>query len=238
MTPDDGEPQSANADRPPQTAESALGTEGAGEATAKVTPESGVLDFPVVGVGASAGGLEALETLFDRISLDGMAFVVVQHLSPDHESRLTNLLARSTRMNVATASDGTRVEKNGVYVLPPNAELEIEDGILRLRPLPPNPGRRHVIDQFLRSLAADQGTGAIGVVLSGGGSDGTLGLKSIKAEGGITFVQDPGTAIQPGMPRSALDSGSADFCLTPAEIADELMRISSHPYLAKARPPR
>src|SRR5215472_7948638 len=198
-----------------------------------------VLDFPVVGVGASAGGLEALEALFKRINLDSTAFVVVQHLSPDHESNLTQVLARSTRMKVVTASDGTKVVKNTIYVLPPNAEVEIEDGILRLRPLAPTFGQpRHLIDQFLRSLAEDQRGGAIGVVLSGGGSDGTLGLKAIKAEGGITFVQDPGTAIQPGMPRSALDSGSADFCLTPAEIADELMRISSHPYLAKARPPR
>ena len=198
-----------------------------------------VLDFPVVGVGASAGGLEALEALFKRINLDSTAFVVVQHLSPDHESNLTHVLARSTRMKVVTASDGTKVVKNTIYVLPPNAEVEIEDGILRLRPLAPTFGQpRHLIDQFLRSLAVDQRGGAIGVVLSGGGSDGTLGIKAIKAEGGITFVQDPGTAIQPGMPRSALDSGSADFCLTPAEIADELMRISSHPYLAKARPPR
>ena len=215
------------------------GGDSQGEPAPKAAPESGVLEFPVVGVGASAGGLEALEALFKRISLDSLAFVVVQHLSPDHESRLTNLLARSTRMHVLTAVDGTKVVKNGVYVLPPNAEVEIEDGVLRLRPLPASPGpRRHVIDQFLRSLAADQGTGSIGVVLSGGGSDGTLGLKAIKAEGGITFVQDPGTAIQPGMPQSALDSGSADFCLTPGEIADELMRISSHPYLAKVRPPR
>src|SRR5262249_27798551 len=173
------------------------------------------------------------------ISLDSMAFVVVQHLSPDHESRLTNLLARSTTMNVVTAMDGTKVVKNVVYVLPPNADVEIDESVLRLRPLPADPGpRRHVIDQFLRSLAADQGAGAIGVVLSGGGTDGTLGLKAVKAEGGITFVQDPGTAIQPGMPQSALDSGSADFCLAPGEIADELMRISSHPYVAKLRPAR
>ncbi len=208
-------------------------------AVASAEAQSAVLDFAVVGVGASAGGLEALEALFKRIQLDNMAFVVVQHLSPDHESNLTQVLGRSARMKVVTASDGSKVVKNVIYVLPPSAEVEIEDGILRLRPLVPAFGHgRHLIDQFLRSLAADQRGGAVGVVLSGGGSDGTLGLKAIKAEGGITFVQDPGTAIQPGMPRSALDSGSADFCLTPAEIADELMRISSHPYLAKVRPPR
>src|SRR5262249_381935 len=144
----------------------------------------------------------------------------------------TNLIGRSTRMSVLTASDGARVSKNQVYVLPPNAEVEIEDGVLRLMPLVPTAGQRHhVIDRFLRSLAADQGTGAIGVILSGAGTDGTLGLKAIKAEGGITFVQDPGTAVQASMPQSALDSGSADFCMPPGEIADELMRISSHPYL-------
>ncbi len=209
------------------------------ETAAQPSRQSTTLDFPVVGVGASAGGLEALEALFKRISSDGMAFVVVQHLSPDHESLLTNLIARTTRMNVFTATNGTRVVKNGVYVLPPNAEVEIEDGTLRLGPLLASPGsRQHLIDQFFRSLAVDQGQGAIGVVLSGGGSDGTLGLKAIKAEGGITFVQDPGTAIQPGMPQSALHSGSADFCMPPGEIADELMRISSHPYLAKIRPAR
>jgi two-component system CheB/CheR fusion protein len=169
-----------------------------------------------------------------------MAFVVVQHLSPDHQSNLTQLLSRWTKMKVVTASDGTQVAQNAVYVLPPSAEIAIQGGVLHLRPLPPgDPGpRRHVIDAFLRSLAADQGPGAIGVVLSGGGSDGTLGLKAIKAEGGITFVQDPGTATQPGMPQSALDSGSADFCISPGEIGDELMRVSNHPYLARIRPPR
>src|SRR5215510_7072999 len=222
MRPEDEQTRGPETDgAPPVQPGAAAAAEAPGEAVATAAPQQGVLDFPVVGVGASAGGLEALEALFKRISFDSLAFVVVQHLSPDHESRLTNLLGRSTTMGVVTAMDGTRVVKNGVYVLPPNAEVEIEDGVLRLRPLPANPGpRRHVIDQFLRSLAADQGAGSIGVVLSGGGTDGTLGLKAIKAEGGITFVQDPGTAIQPGMPQSALDSGSADFCLTPGEIAD------------------
>ena len=238
MSSSDHEPTTQDGDGAGGRQESVAVSQATATPAQALEPSAG-LDFPVVGVGASAGGLEALEALFKRVSLDHMAFVVVQHLSPDHESNLTGLLARATNMSVVTATDGMRVIKNRVYVLPPNAEMEMEDSVLRLRPLPTNPEpRRHVIDQFLRSLAADQGSGAIGVVLSGGGSDGTLGLKAIKAEGGITFVQDPGTAIQPGMPQSALDSGSADFCMPAGEIADELMRISSHPYLAKIRPPR
>jgi two-component system CheB/CheR fusion protein len=186
--------------------------------------------FFIVGVGASAGGLEALAGLVRSLPRDHAAFVIIQHLAPDHESLLPELLARKTNLPVLTAQDLKRVEANHIYVIPPNADLELEDGILRVRK--PAPGRlRLPVDHFFRSLALDQGARSIGVVLSGTGSDGTLGLQAIKAAGGVTFVQDPSSARYDGMPNSALHSGAADFCLDPEGIAHELLRISAHPYL-------
>jgi len=178
--------------------------------------------FPVVGIGASAGGLEALEGLTRRLAKDGMAYVVVQHLAPGRDSLLTEILARATSLNVVTVRDGQEVTVNTIYVTPPGAEIRLRGGVLELSRAS-GQAPRHSIDAFMRSLAADLGTAAIGVVLSGAGSDGTLGLRAIKEEGGITFVQEPTTAGQPSMPESALDAGSADFCLSPSEIGDELM---------------
>jgi two-component system CheB/CheR fusion protein len=230
-------PNSARADEtqpPPATNES----ESAADVDAAGTPETLTsARFPIVGIGASAGGLEALQAIMRRIRPDRMAFVVVQHLSPVHESLLTELLGRCTEMPVSTVEDGQRVEPAHVYVLPANADILVREGVLHLTPadrIPP----RLPIDSFLRSLASHAGTSAIGVILSGGGTDGTLGLKAIKAEGGLAFVQDPGTAIQPSMPQSALDSGCADFCLPPEGIADELMRLGKHPYVVEAKAKR
>jgi len=192
--------------------------------------------FPIVGIGASAGGLEALEALTRRLSSDGMAYIVLQHLAPAHESILTEILARGTSLNVVTAQDGMAVAPNTIYVAPPDTELVLAQGILRFHPssqrLP-----RQSIDVLLRSMAADLGTSAIGVLLSGAGSDGALGLRAIKEEGGITFAQDPQTASQRSMPQSAIDLGVADYCLSPAEIGEELMRLSGHPFVARKRPP-
>lgn len=163
----------------------------------------------------------------------GMAFVVVQHLSPERESGLTEILARATGMAVCEVSDScgeSTVEADHVYVIPPGRDMTIEDGKLRLV-IQTRSARHHGIDQFFRALAEDRGHKAIGVVLSGAMNDGTLGLEAIKAEGGITFAQDA-SAEHESMPRSAVASGCVDFVLPPSEIAREIARISRHSYVA------
>ncbi|HYQ88250.1 MAG TPA: chemotaxis protein CheB, partial [Candidatus Binatia bacterium] len=187
----------------------------------------------VVGIGASAGGLEALGELVKHVPMDNMAFVVVQHLAPHHESVLPQLLSRTSKVQVQTATDGTLAEPNHVYVIPPNTDLALLHGTLRL--IPPSGGDRPrlPIDYFFRSLAHDKGALAIGVILSGTGTDGTLGLRAIKESGGLAFVQDPSSAKYDGMPRSALASGFADFCLAPKAIGEELARIAHRPDAAR-----
>src|SRR6266550_4868732 len=151
--------------------------------------------FPIVGIGASAGGLAALNELLSAVPKDsGMAFVIVQHLDPTHTSLLAEALSRATAMQVAAATDGVEVEPDHVYVIPPNADIALEGNALRLVPREKSRKTHHSIDFFFRTLAAERGTQAIGVVLSGSGSDGTEGLRAIKSEGGITFAQDPQTA--------------------------------------------
>lgn len=181
--------------------------------------------FFVVGVGASAGGLEAVGDLIKQVPFECMAFVVVQHLAPDHESILTQLLARSSKTEVLTAAEGMKVEPGHVYVIPQNTDLALLHGVLHLLAPPGSHGPRLPIDFFFRSLADDRGSSAIGIILSGTGTDGTFGLKAIKAAGGLTFVQEPSSAKYDGMPRSALASGYADFCLPPKGIANELARL-------------
>src|SRR5882724_2869365 len=189
--------------------------------------------FPIVGVGASAGGLEAFTQLLKALgSGTEMAYVLVQHLDPSHESALTELLAKATEMPVRQVTDPTQVEPNHVYVIPPNVDMSISQGILRLTPRTEKQGHHMPIDRFLRSLAEDQRSNAIGVILSGTASDGTLGLAVIKAEGGITFAQDDKSAKFDGMPQSAIAAGCVDFVLPPDAIAGELARIRAHPYLA------
>jgi two-component system CheB/CheR fusion protein len=187
----------------------------------------------VVGVGVSAGGLEAFRRLLDRLpGSTGMAFVLVAHLAPRHETILPELLARATPLPVSEAEDGMPVAPDHVYVMPRNKSMVIEGGALRLRPREEGRGQHHPIDAFLRTLAEDQDARAIGVVLSGMGADGALGLKAIKAEGGLTFAQEPKSAQYDSMPRSAIAAGCVDCALTPEEIAQELARISRHPYIA------
>jgi two-component system CheB/CheR fusion protein len=193
------------------------------------------LSFPVVGIGASAGGLEAIEALTQRLSPDRMAFVVVQHLAPGHTSMLTDIIQRGTTLRVVTVAQGMRIEAGTIYVAPPTVELSLDGDELRVTTITEPRAPRHTVDAFLRSLARAGGPMAIGVVLSGSGSDGTLGLKAIKDEGGITFAQEPSTAQQSSMPQSAIDAGVADVALTPGEIGSELLRLSAHPYVG--RPP-
>ncbi len=191
--------------------------------------------FPVVGIGASAGGLEAFGQLLGAVPADtGMAFVLVQHLDPGHESLLAELLSPLTQMPVVTVRDGIRLEPNKVYVIPPNTSMVMEDSHLRLAQR--EAGLHPPIDIFFRSLAAVQGGRAIGVVLSGNASDGSLGLRAIKAGCGLTFAQDEFTARFNGMPRSAAATGAVDFVLPPADIGRELAQLGSHPYLLPARP--
>ncbi len=183
----------------------------------------------VVGIGASAGGLEAFEQLLRALSNDtGLAFVLVQHLAPQHESILSELLGKATGMPVVEVTEGIRVRSNHVYVIPPNADMSISDGVLHLSPLHADRGMRMPIDSFLRSLADVYQSRAIGVILSGAASDGTMGLQAIKAMGGVTFAQDEQSAKYNAMPRNAVVAGGVDFVLPPDEIAKELERIATH----------
>jgi len=182
--------------------------------------------FPVVGVGASAGGYEAFTKFLEKLPADtGMAFVFIQHLDPKHESRLAELLGRATRLPVIEVKRPSRVQANHVYVIAPNKNLIVSGGYLRPSPrrrseIPPMP-----IDHFLRSLAEERGQNGIGVILSGNGSDGTHGLQAIKGADGITFAQAPATAKYSGMPASAISSGCVDFILPPADMPAELAKL-------------
>ena len=190
--------------------------------------------FPIVGIGASAGGLEAFTQLLGALPLDiGLAFVLVQHLDPKHESMLTALLARATPLPIHEARDEMRIEANHIYVIPSNANLAVLHGRLSLMPRTEARGQHLSVDFFFRSLAADQKSRAIGVILSGTASDGTEGLRAIKAEGGLTFAQDEKSAKYDGMPHSAIAAGVVDFVLPPEGIARELARLGREPYIAR-----
>jgi two-component system CheB/CheR fusion protein len=208
-------------------------------AKTEAAPQPGERPLVVVGIGASAGGLEAFSQLLGALPEDtGMAFVLVQHLAPEHASQLTSLLSRTTRMPVSEIKNRMTLAPDRVYVIPPNTDVTVARCTLRLTS-PEKGGPRLPIDSFLRSLADDRGAGAIGVILSGTGSDGVSGLKAIKAAGGVTFAQDDASAKYTGMPRSAIAGGCVDFVLSPEAIARELTSISRHPYVAPpaAAPP-
>ncbi len=182
--------------------------------------------FPIVGIGASAGGLAAFEAFFSGLPKDtdpGMAFVAVQHLDPNHKSILTDLIRRYTRMQVVEVEDGMVVQPNTAYIIPPARDMAFLNGALNLlEPSAPR-GQRLPIDFFFRSLAQDQHERAIGIILSGTGSDGTLGVRAIKGEGGMVMVQTPETAEYDGMPTSAIATGMVDYQLPPAEMAAKLI---------------
>ena len=192
------------------------------------------MEFPIVGIGASAGGLDAFKKFFSAMPADGgVAFVLIQHLDPTRHSLTADLVGTYTRMRVVQAEEGMRVEANRVYVIPPNEYLSIRARTLHLSPPTEPRGLRMAIDFFLRSLAADQHERAIGIVLSGTGTDGTLGLKEIKAAGGMTMAQDPATTQHDGMPRSAIASGSTDYILPAEELADALLGYVKQAYLTR-----
>jgi two-component system CheB/CheR fusion protein len=186
--------------------------------------------FPVVGFGASAGGLEAFTEVLKNLDPSlGMAYVLIMHLSPTHKSSLAEILQTKTKMKVVTVKDGMKVKPNIVHVIPPNALLSLTDGHLKLVPRTATTIGNFAVDYFFTSLASTYKNNSIGVILSGNATDGTLGLKAIKAEGGITFAQDD-TAKFPGMPKNAYDSGYADFMLSPKNIANELSQLVKIPY--------
>ena len=190
-----------------------------------------IVAFPIVAIGASAGGLEAMIGLLKHIPPDtGMGFVFVQHLDPEHESALSQLLTKATVMPVREIKNNTKVTPNCVHVIPPNTALTISEGVLKLHPRSSERGGQRSIDMLFESLAKDRQERAIAVVLSGAATDGSLGLESIKAEGGITFAQD-GSAKYDSMPHSAIATGCVDFVLNPAGIGAELARIARHPYI-------
>ncbi len=199
--------------------------------------DEGAHDFPIVGLGASAGGLEAFEQFFRGVPKDcGMAFVLVPHLDPDHASMLTEILQRSATMPVVEAHDQMNVAANHVYVIPPNRDMALFHGALQLSVPEAGRGLRMPIDFFLRSLAEDQGERAIGVILSGTGTDGTLGLRAIHGAGGVCFVQEPATAKYDGMPASAVQSGLATYVLPADKIPAQLTAYVRTLFGKKARP--
>jgi two-component system CheB/CheR fusion protein len=180
--------------------------------------------FPVVGMGASAGGLEALQRFFATMPSDsGMAFLVVQHLDPTHESMMTQVLARSTSMKVVQAANGMAIEENQVYVIPPNRYLGLSRGALQVITTEDHRGQRMPVDFLFHSLAEDQQDHAICIILSGTGTDGTSALRDVSALGGISMVQEPSTARYDGMPKSAIDSGYADYVLPVEEMPGRLL---------------
>lgn len=196
------------------------------ESTAKRRPDD---PSAVVGIGASAGGLEALTTLFKAIRTDiGLAFVIVQHLDPRHESQMPQLLGRLTKMPVQEAQDGTRLRANHIYMIPPDHLMTIEDGTLHLHDRPLGPGHQGAIDMFLNSLAKDMGERAMAVILSGTLSDGRDGLVAVRQADGFTFAQDLDSARHAEMPRSAIRTGFVDFVLPPDAIAKQIARLAEH----------
>jgi len=198
-----------------------------------VVPKKTLPDFPIVGIGASAGGLSAFEAFFSGMPPDtepGMAFVLVQHLAPDHKSILVDLVKRYTRMQVFEVEDGMSVQINCTYIIPPNYDMAFLNGSLQLlNPASPR-GQRLPIDFFFRSLAQDLHERAIGIILSGTGSDGTLGVRAIKGEGGMVMAQNPESTEYDGMPRSVISTGLVDFIMPPAEMGAQLISYRSIAY--------
>ena len=196
--------------------------------------------FPIVGIGASAGGLAAFEAFFSGMPADtdpNMAFVLVQHLAPDHKSILSDLIQRYTRMQVFEVDDGMAVRANCAYIIPPGRDMAFLNGTLQLlEPSEPR-GQRLPIDFFFRSLAQDQRERAIGIILSGTGSDGTLGVRAIKGEGGMVMAQNPVSTEFDGMPRSAIATGLVDYELPPAEMPAQLIAYAVHAFGPPPGPP-
>jgi two-component system CheB/CheR fusion protein len=212
------------------------GAETPAGADVSVRPEA---KFPIVGIGASAGGLAAFEAFFSAMPADtesGMAFVLVQHLAPDHKSILSDLVRRYTRMQVFEVEDGMTIKPNCAYIIPPNRDMALLNGTLQLLQQAAPHGLRLPIDFFFRSLAQDQHERAICIVLSGTGSDGTLGVRAIKGEGGMVMAQNPESTEYDGMPRSAIATGLVDYVLPPAEMPARLIAYAAHAFGRTPRP--
>lgn len=191
--------------------------------------------FPIVGLGASAGGLQVFRQFLEAMPpKSGLAFILIQHLDPDHESLMASLLETHTEMKVALAKNGDRVKPNHVYVIPPGVVLLIKDGILKLEAPQPKRGVRLPIDAFFKSLAESYQNQAIGVVLSGTGTDGTVGLKAIKEAGGLAIAQEPSEAPHSGMPRNAIANAAADKVMSVEDMPAALLRYAEHPYFNAA----
>ncbi|MFK7896988.1 MAG: chemotaxis protein CheB [Myxococcota bacterium] len=185
----------------------------------------------IVAIGASAGGLDAIVKFFARVPTDsGLSFVVIQHLAPDFRSVMDELIGRHTDLAIQVIEDGMPIERDSIYLIPPRSTLTVSDYVLHLEDYTNSPELNLPIDSFFQSLAEDQGESAIGIVLSGTGSDGTRGARSIKEEGGLLIVQDPESAQFDGMPRSAIAVG-VDFVTTPSEMPQKLMTFLGHPYV-------
>lgn len=188
--------------------------------------------FPIVGLGASAGGLEALEAFFSHMPVDsGIGFVIIQHLSPRHKSIMSSLLSKSTKMPVVDISDGIRVEPNHIYLNPPNKDVVIINGVLQLLEPVKTEGIKLPIDCFFRSMAEEMGEKAVCIILSGTATDGTQGLKAVKGEGGLAMVQEPQSAKYDGMPRSAIATGIVDFTLPVEKLPGQLVKYIKTPYI-------
>ena len=220
------------------TVESAPGLLEAPAAPVALLEATPVMPFPIVGMGASAGGLQAFEAFFGACSADiGMAFVLVQHLDPNHKSLLAEILQRSTTMPVLEATDQAVVLPGHVYISPPDREMAIFNGVLRLSESTPLPGQRFPIDAFFRSLADDQAAAAVGIVLSGTATDGTLGLQAIHGAGGVCMVQEPSTSKFDGMPKSAIAAGYVTHIL-PVEQMPLMLREVTRRSVFRQRTPR
>ena len=186
--------------------------------------------FHIVGIGASAGGLKALESFFSTMPVNcGMSFIVISHLDPKHSSMLPDLLKRYTKIMVDRAQDGIRVERDRIYVIPPNKEMTLVRGTLVVRKPSEPHGQRFPIDTFFRSLARDQKQRAICIILSGTGTDGTLGLRAIKAEGGMAMAQATASAEYDGMPTSAIATGLVDYILPAEKMPARLVKYVRRP---------
>ena len=188
--------------------------------------------FPIVGIGASAGGLEAFEQFFDAMPVNsGMAFILISHLDPTHVSLLPELIQRRTEMKTSIIVDGTVIVPNNVYVIPPNKDVRVLNGVLHLMELSKPRGLNLPIDNFFRSLALDQGGNAICIILSGTGTDGTLGLRQIKGQLGMVMVQDENSAKYLGMPLSAISTGLVDYVLPADKMPQQLLNYTRHAIL-------
>jgi two-component system CheB/CheR fusion protein len=187
------------------------------------------MPFTIVGIGASAGGLESFSELIARIPAGtGMAYVFVQHLDPRHGSLLVEILSKRAGFPVEEAREGVKILSDRLYVIAPNTTLTIGGDVLHLRSRDPAERPHRPVDVLFHSLAQQRGSNAIGIILSGSGSDGAKGIQAIKQAGGITFAQDESSALFFGMPSCAIKIGCVDFILDPKEIAQELIRISRH----------